>query len=126
MRPEASLGDLLSEMTSELSNLFRKEIELAKTEARQEASQAGKAGALFGGAAVAAWMALLLLSLALAWLLDQELNRPLSFAIVGVVWLIAAFIFQRVARSMLERLRGLPQTTQTIKEDITWAKAQKS
>ncbi len=125
-RPEASLGDLLSEMTSELSTLFRQEIELAKTEARDEVSHAGKAGAMFGGAALSAWLALLLLSLALGWLLDEELNTALSFAIVGVLWAVAAFILQRSARSSLERLRGLPQTRQTIKEDVEWAKTQTS
>ena len=39
-RPEASLGELVAEMTSELSTLFRQEVELAKVEARQEASRA--------------------------------------------------------------------------------------
>jgi uncharacterized membrane protein YqjE len=125
-RSDESLGDLLSEMTSELSTLFRKEIELAKTEAVEQATTIGKASAMFGGAALAAWLALVLLSLALAWLLDDVLNRALAFAIVGAVWAIAAFVLQRSGRAKLSALRGLPQTTQTIKEDLQWAKAQKS
>ena len=63
-RSESSLGDLVTEMTDELSTLFRKEIELAKTEAREEVGHAGKAAALFGGAGLAGWLALLFLSLA--------------------------------------------------------------
>jgi Putative Actinobacterial Holin-X, holin superfamily III len=125
-RPEASLGELVSEMTSELSTLFRKEIDLAKTEAREELKQAGKATRMFGGAALGGWMAVLLLSLALAWLLDQAMNTALAFAIVGVVWAIVAFILQRAGRQMLARVRGLPTTRDTIKEDVEWAKAQKS
>jgi len=125
-RSDDSLGDLLSELTSELSTLFRKEIELAKTEAQEQATVAGKAGAMFGGAALAAWLALVLLSLAVAWLLDDALNRALAFAIVGVLWVIAAFVLQRSARSKLSALRGLSHTKQTIKEDVEWAKAQKS
>jgi Putative Actinobacterial Holin-X, holin superfamily III len=125
-RPEASLGELVSEMTSELSTLFRKEIDLAKTEAREELKQAGKATGMFGGAALGGWMAVLLLSLALAWLLDQAMNTALAFAIVGVVWAIVAFILQRAGRQMLARVRGLPTTRDTIKEDVEWAKAQKS
>ncbi len=125
-RPEASLGELVSEMTGELSVLFRKEVELAKTEAREELSQAGGAAAMFGGAALAGWLALVMLSLALAWVLDQALNRALSFAIVGVVWAIAAFILQRGGRTRMSRLRGLPETRETIKEDVEWAKAQTS
>jgi F0F1-type ATP synthase assembly protein I len=125
-RSDQSLGELVSEMTAELSTLFRKEIELAKTEAREELSQAGKAGAMLAAAAVAGWLALLLLSLALAWLLDQALNTALSFAIVGVVWAVGAFIFQHSGRAKLAGLRGLPTTRDTIKEDVEWAKAQKT
>ena len=73
-------------MTSDLSTLLRKEVERAKTEAREEIGQAGKAAAIFGAAGVAGWLALLMLSLAVAWLLDQALNTALSFAIVGIAW----------------------------------------
>ncbi len=125
-RPEASLGELISEMTRDVSTLFRKEVELAKTEAREEFSKVGKAGAMFGGAALAGWLALMMLSLALAWLLDQALNTALSFAIVGVLWAVAAFIMQRSGRSKLSELQGLPETQETIKEDVEWAKAQTS
>ncbi len=125
-RPEASLGELISEMTSDMSTLFRKEIELAKTEARDELKQAGKAAGMFGGAGLAGWMTALLLSLALAWLLDQAMNTALAFAIVGVLWAVAALILLRAGRKTLTRVRGLPTTRDTIKEDVEWAKAQKS
>jgi Putative Actinobacterial Holin-X, holin superfamily III len=125
-RPEATLGELVSEMSGELSTLFRKEVELAKTEAREELSQAGRAAAMFGGAALAGWLALVMLSFALAWLLAQSLNTALSFAIVGVAWGIAAFILQRSGRTRMSGLRGLPETRETIKEDVEWAKAQTS
>ena len=46
-RPEASLGELFSEMTQNLGTLFRQEVELAKTEAKEEAAAAGKASAMF-------------------------------------------------------------------------------
>lgn len=125
-RPEASLGELVSEMTSDLSTLLRKEIELAKTEAREELRHGGKAAGMLGGAALAGWMTALLLSLALAWLLDQAMNTALAFAIVGVLWAVAALILQRAGRATLARVRGLPTTRDTIKEDVEWAKAQKS
>jgi len=125
-RPEMSLGELVAEMTSDLSTIFRKEIELAKAEAQDELKHAGKAAGMLGGAALAGWMAVLLLSLALAWLLDQALNTALAFAIVGVMWVVAALILQRTGRAALGRIRGLPATRDTIKEDVEWAKAQKS
>ena len=125
-RADESLGALFSELSSELSTLFRKEIELAKTEAQEQATTAGKAGAMFAGAGLAAWLALVLLSFALAWWLDEAVHVAVAFLIVGAVWAIAAFMLQRTARSKLSALRGLQQTKQTIKEDVEWAKAQKS
>ena len=69
-----------------------------------------------------------MLSLALAWLLDDELgwDRALSFAIIGVLWVLGAFVMQAVGRSRLARVRGLPQTKESLKEDVQWAKAQNS
>ena len=58
--------------------------QLAKVEARDEVRRAGKAAAMLGAAGLAGWLALIMLSFALAWLLDQALNTALSFAIVGV------------------------------------------
>ena len=46
-RPDASLGELLSEMSSDITMLFRKEIELAKLEAKEEAKRVGKGAGMF-------------------------------------------------------------------------------
>ena len=40
-RPEATLGELFGEMTQNVTTLLRKEIELAKLEAREEVSRWG-------------------------------------------------------------------------------------
>lgn len=125
-RPEASLGELFSEMTTELSALFRQEIELAKTEAKEEATTAGKASAMLVGAGVAALLALAFLSAALAWLLDTWMGSALAFFIVGALWVIAAAVLVSVGRKKLKEIRTLPETKQSIKEDVEWAKAQRS
>ena len=125
-RSEASLGELFSEVTSELSTLMRQELELAKVEARQEASRAVKGGGLLVGAGLAGWLALVMASLALAWLIDQALNRALAFLIVAVAWAVAALALFVVGQNHMKALRGLPETRVTLKEDVEWAKAQKS
>jgi len=125
-RPDASLGELFGEMTSELSTLFRKEVELAKTEAREEISQAGKGAGMLGGAGLAGWFALMFLSFALAWLLDQALNTALSFLIVAVLWAVVAAVLASNGRKKLKRVKTLPETKQTLKEDVEWARAQRS
>jgi branched-subunit amino acid transport protein len=81
---------------------------------------------MMGGAGLAGWLALLFLSLALAWLLDQGLNTALSFAIVGVLWAIVAFVLLSKGKRELKQVETLPVTKQTLKEDVQWAKEQKS
>ena len=47
---EQPLGELFSELSGNLQQLMRKEVELAKVEATEQAKRAGKAGAMFGAA----------------------------------------------------------------------------
>ena len=63
--PSQSVGDLLGDVTRDLSTLLRQEVELAKAEARQSAKAAAKGGSMFAGAAVAGHFVLLFLSIAL-------------------------------------------------------------
>ena len=54
-----SLGDLLSEVTRDLSTLIRQEIELAKAELKQSGTRAGKGGGMLAGAGIAGHFVLL-------------------------------------------------------------------
>ncbi len=125
LRPDASVTELLGDLAGQMSTLFRQELELAKVETRDEAKRAGKAAAMFGGAGVAAWIGLLMASMALAWLLDQGLNTALSFAIVALMWIVVALVLAMRGRRTVADLQPLPTTTATLKEDVEWAKAQK-
>lgn len=120
---ERSLGELFSELGSNLSHLLRKEIELAKVEARAEAHRVTRAAAFAVIAGVAALLAMVILSMALAWWIDQGLNTAVAFAIVGVVWLVVAAIGLTVARSEFRRVQPLPETTDAIKGAVTGERA---
>jgi cobalamin biosynthesis protein CobD/CbiB len=125
-QPDRTLGELFAEMTSQISTLFRQEVQLAKTEAKDEASRAAKGVGMFAGAGVAAWMALLFVSLAAAWLLDQAMNTALAFLVVGLVWVVLAALAALTGKRRLKSVEPLPTTVQTIKEDVEWARQQKS
>ena len=121
-RPEQSLGELVKEMTSELAELFRSEVQLAKVEATDEAKRSAAAVAAMAVGGVAALLFLLLASIALAELLDQGLNRALSFAIVALVWAIVAAVLVARGRRQLKSVRALPETKRSLQEDKEWAK----
>jgi uncharacterized membrane protein YqjE len=126
LQPEKSLGELFRELTADFGQLFRKEVELAKTEARSEIKKAGAGVGMLVGAGVAALLALSMLSMALAWLLDKGLDRALSFALVGVFWAIVGAVLAARGKRQASRVEPLPETVETLKEDAQWVKAQKS
>lgn len=123
-RPEMTLGDLFSQMTADVGTLMRKEIELAKAEARDDMRRAKSAGVMYGGAGLGGWMAVLFVSLAAAWLLDQAMNTALAFLIVAVVWGVAAAVMANTAKKRMKTIEALPETRETLKEDMEWARAQ--
>ncbi len=121
---QASVGELLAEVTSDLSRLMRQELELAKAEVRQEAGKASKAAGMFGGAGFAAYLAVLFLSLALMFAL-ADLIDSVGWAalIVALLWgVVGAVLFTR-ARAQARTVKPKPeQTIDTLKEDAQWAK----
>jgi hypothetical protein len=116
-RTQASVGELLGDVTRDLSTLVRKEVELAKAELREEVSQAGKAGGMFGGAALAGFLAVLFVSYAVWWGLSNVMDEGWAALIVAVIWAIVAAILLVNARTKMRQLRAvLPRTKQTARE----------
>lgn len=118
-----SLGDLLSTLTSQISTLFQKEVELARTEIKHDVRQAGRAGAAMGAAGGAAYMAVLLLSFALAWGLGEFLPVWAGFLIVGALYGVVAAVLYSRGKQRLDEFDPKPeQTIDTLKEDMEWAR----
>jgi hypothetical protein len=112
----SSLGELLGEVSRDLSTLIRQEMELAKAEIRQTATRAGKGAGLLGGAGYAGLMAVFFLSIALWWALGYLVGNAWSAVIVAVIWAIVALILYLVGRNQLKTVKGAPQTVETVKE----------
>lgn len=118
-----SLGEIISDISEGLSQLFRQEVELAKAELKTEAAKAGKAAGMFGGAGVAGLMTAIMVSFALAYALDTVLPLGWATLIVGVLWAIAAAVLYSVARGQARTVSPVPrQTIETLKEDAKWLK----
>jgi hypothetical protein len=113
---DRSLGDLISEVTQDLSTLMRQELELAKAELQQSASRAGKGAGMLGGAAVAGYFVLLFLSVALWWAIGSATGLGWSALIVAMIWGIIGAVLYTMGRSSLKEVRGLPKTADTVKK----------
>ena len=111
-----SLGDLLGEVTRDLSTLMRQEVELAKAELKQSATKAGKGSGMLAGAGVAGHFVLLFLSLGLMFALGALMPLGWAALIVAVVWGIIAAVLASIGRKELKQVKGLPQTGETLSE----------
>jgi uncharacterized membrane protein YqjE len=131
-RPDAptgetrSLGQIVGDISADMSTLIRQEMDLAKTELKQEVSKVGKGAGMFGGAGIAGFFTLFFLSFALTYLLDNWIPVELSALIVALLWGVAAAVLALSGRKQIKEANPqLPTTQQTLKEDVQWAKTQK-
>jgi hypothetical protein len=112
----ASLGELLGDVTRDLSTLMRQEVELAKAELKQSATKAGKGSGMLAGAGVAGHFVLLFLSLALMFALGALMPLGWAAVIVAVIWGIIAAVLASIGRKELKQIKGMPQTSETLSE----------
>ncbi|MFI7608006.1 phage holin family protein [Micromonospora sp. NPDC049366] len=110
----SSLGELMRQVSTDLSTLLRQEVELAKAEIRQEGRKAGKAAGLFGGAGFGGYMVALFLSLALWAGLANVMDAGWAALIVAVLWGAIAAVLYSMARKNAQRVRGLRQTNESV------------
>jgi len=111
-----SLGELVGEVTRDMSVLMRQELALAKAELTDSAKKTGVGAGLLGGAAYAGMMAILFLSIALWWALGLLVGGGWSGVIVAVLWAIIGGILFAVGKSRLKEVQGAPKTVETVKE----------
>jgi Putative Actinobacterial Holin-X, holin superfamily III len=106
-----SVGDLLGEVSRDLSTLMRQELELAKAELKVEAKKAGQGAGMFGAAGFAGYMVLLFLSIALWWALENVMDAGLAALIVAVIWGVIGAVAFVVGRKKFREVNPKPERT---------------
>jgi hypothetical protein len=111
-----SLGTLLGEVMKDMSTLFRQEVALAKAEITDSGKKAGKGAGMFGGAGVAGHFAVLFLSLTLWVSLGYLIGLGWSGLILTIIWGVVALVLALQGKKEFQKIKGAPQTAETIKE----------
>ena len=113
---ERSLGQIVSDISTDMTTLIKQEMDLAKVELKEEVGKAGKGAGLLGGAGVAGHMVLVFLSLALTFLLDNWMPIELAALITALLWGVVAGVLAMTGRKALnESNPQLPKTQQSLK-----------
>ena len=116
---DQSLGDLVALAAKDVSQLIRYEIDLAKTELKDDVQRIGLAAALSGVAAFVACLVLVLLSIALAFgLVALGIWAWAAFLIVSGVYVLFAALVLGIAYLRVRRLSGLNKTRKTVTEGL--------
>jgi cytochrome c-type biogenesis protein CcmH/NrfG len=127
VREERSFGELLGELSEDVSTLLRQEVRLARAEMSRTLSRAttdaeklgaGALVALAGGLTVVAALVLGLIALGLAaWV---------SALIIGALLGVAGYVMLRNGLQDLKRMDPTPhRTVETLRDDLMWVKEQR-
>jgi hypothetical protein len=114
---DISLGELLGNVSRDLSTLMRQEVSLAKAEIRAEAVKAGKGAGMLAGASLAGWLTVLFASIALWWALANVMDEGLAALIVAALWAVIGGVLYATGRRALRSMNPTPErTVDTVKQ----------
>jgi len=121
---EPSLGDLVMGLTDDISELMRKEVELAKAELQENIKEGATAGGMLAAGGMVAYAGLILILFALAIALgDWWNNLWLGAAVVGLVVALVGWSIFNYGKNQLKDVSLVPRkTVSSLKSDAKMAK----
>jgi uncharacterized membrane protein YqjE len=120
---DRGIGELVKNLATQTSTLVRQEIKLAQAEVTEKGKVAGKGAGMLAGAGVVALLGLGALTAFLIIVLDSFLPLWLAALIVTLLWFAVAAVLALSGKKALQAATPpAPQTVETVKEDIQWAK----
>lgn len=123
---DQSVGTLLGRVSSDTAQLFRKELELAKIEIKEEVANVTKGAGMLGATAFCGYMAIVMGSFAAAWGIARVLPAGWAFLCIMVLYVFLAGILFLVGQRKLKKVGAPQQTIETLKEDAQWARELKN
>jgi uncharacterized membrane protein len=129
LKQERSIGELFGQLTQDMTLLVRQEVQLARTEMSEKLSRfatnlisvaTGGFVAYLGGLALVAAVILAVRDLA-------NISLALSALIVGAILAIVGWVMLQKGVKEIKRVDLAPRrTVETLKDDVQWAKEQRS
>lgn len=126
-RPAApeGLGTIVGEIVADLQDIVRGEVQLAKTELKEDATSAGRGIAFIAGGAIVLIIGFAYVMLGVIYLLAKAMPMWVAAGIVGIVLLIIGAAVAWAGKDRLSATNLAPeQTIDSLKEDQEWANRQ--
>jgi len=121
---DASIGELVKQLSEQSSRLARQEVELAKAELAIKGKRAGIGAGMFGGAGVFGFYGFGALIAAAILALATAVTAWLAALIVAAVLAAVAGVLALQGKNKVAQATPpVPeQATESVKEDVQWAK----
>jgi uncharacterized membrane protein YqjE len=121
---ERGTGELVKDLSSQISTLVHKEVELAKVEMAEKGKKAGIGVGMFGGAGVGGLLTLGSLTALLILLFSIAIPAWAGALIVTAIWVAVTAVLALMGRQkMAEVGKPVPEkTVESVKEDVRWLK----
>jgi hypothetical protein len=123
-----SIPGLIRGVLNDARELVREEIALAKSELREEIGAARTVAATFAAAALLALIGIVLFSIALGGAIADLFNTPawVGYGLVALVLGAGAYLLVSRATTALSKIRALPKTQESLRENIAWMQSRSS
>jgi uncharacterized membrane protein YqjE len=123
--PSQGVGSLVSGVIDDLQSLVRGEVQLAKTELKEDAREIGSGAAMIAAGALVGLVGFIFLMLGVTYLLNKSIEMWLAAGIVGLVLIALAAIVAMSGKGKLSAANLKPQQTiDSMKENKEWANRQ--
>ncbi len=129
LREDRSIGELFGQLSQDMTLLFRQELQLARAEMSTKISQVTTNVVSVVAGGFVAYVGALALVAALILGLHEvaEISPWVSALIVGAIFAIAGYVMLNRGLKELKRVDLAPRrTVETLKDDVQWAKEQRS
>jgi hypothetical protein len=129
LREDRSIGELFGQLSQDMTLLFRQELQLARAELSEKISQvtSNLVSVVAGGFVTYVGALALVAALILGLHEAADISPWVSALIVGLIFAIAGWLMLNRGLKELKRVDLAPRrTVETLKDDVQWAKEQRS
>ncbi len=117
-----SIPEILQDVLTNIQDIVRAEVRLAKAELGDELNRARSGGLLMGVGAVAAIFSTLFLLLACVYALGRVVPNWAAALIVAAAVGVAAAVTLSLGLKRLKTIQAAPKTAASLQENVRWAK----
>jgi uncharacterized membrane protein YqjE len=119
---ERPISTVLYDIVSNVQEIIRSEMRLARTEFSEELGRMRSAGLLLGAGALLAIFGVLFVLVAIVYALSLVIPAWAAALIVAVAVGALAGILLGAGLKRIKAVRAAPKTTASLKENVEWAK----